>query len=123
MPLQKFPLMSSMFLSILPSLFGVPGNKEQLISHIVRLTVTVLHGQVLFTACKLKLFDVLKDQGPLQAVDVACKLSTCADRTEQLLDVCAALGLLEKTRRGEGLPGCLSSNCACETKSPGDSGF
>ncbi|XP_033706065.1 probable bifunctional dTTP/UTP pyrophosphatase/methyltransferase protein isoform X2 [Tursiops truncatus] len=57
-------------------------------------------SKVLFTACKLKLFDVLKDQGPLQAVDVARKLSTCAGRTEQLLDVCAALGLLEKTRRG-----------------------
>ncbi|XP_029062633.1 acetylserotonin O-methyltransferase-like [Monodon monoceros] len=94
--------MSSMFLTILPSLFGVPGNKEQLISHVVRLTVTVLHGQVLFTACKLKLFDVLKDQGPLQAADVARKLSTCAGRTEQLLGVCAALGLLEKTRRGYG---------------------
>ncbi|XP_026951343.1 N-acetylserotonin O-methyltransferase-like protein isoform X13 [Sagmatias obliquidens] len=60
--------------------------------------------KVLFTACKLKLFDVLKDQGPLQAVDVARKLSTCAGRTEQLLDVCAALGLLEKTRRGRGVP-------------------
>ncbi|XP_033706066.1 probable bifunctional dTTP/UTP pyrophosphatase/methyltransferase protein isoform X7 [Tursiops truncatus] len=59
--------------------------------------------KVLFTACKLKLFDVLKDQGPLQAVDVARKLSTCAGRTEQLLDVCAALGLLEKTRRGRGV--------------------
>nr|XP_060148125.1 probable bifunctional dTTP/UTP pyrophosphatase/methyltransferase protein isoform X3 [Globicephala melas] len=57
-------------------------------------------SKVLFTACKLKLFDVLKDQGPLQAVDVARKLSTCAGRTEQLLDVCAALGLLEKTCRG-----------------------
>nr|XP_030693105.1 probable bifunctional dTTP/UTP pyrophosphatase/methyltransferase protein isoform X2 [Globicephala melas] len=56
--------------------------------------------KVLFTACKLKLFDVLKDQGPLQAVDVGRKLSTCAGRTEQLLDVCAALGLLEKTCRG-----------------------
>ncbi|XP_026951332.1 N-acetylserotonin O-methyltransferase-like protein isoform X3 [Sagmatias obliquidens] len=61
-------------------------------------------SKVLFTACKLKLFDVLKDQGPLQAVDVARKLSTCAGRTEQLLDVCAALGLLEKTRRGRGVP-------------------
>ncbi|XP_032474687.1 probable bifunctional dTTP/UTP pyrophosphatase/methyltransferase protein isoform X4 [Phocoena sinus] len=59
-------------------------------------------SEVLFTACKLKLFDVLKDQGPLQAVDVARKLSTCAGRTEQLLDVCAALGLLEKTHRGYG---------------------
>ncbi|XP_059944041.1 probable bifunctional dTTP/UTP pyrophosphatase/methyltransferase protein isoform X2 [Mesoplodon densirostris] len=57
-------------------------------------------SKVLFTACKLKLFDVLKDQGPLKAVDVARKLNTCAGRTEQLLDVCAALGLLEKTHRG-----------------------
>ncbi|XP_022417600.1 probable bifunctional dTTP/UTP pyrophosphatase/methyltransferase protein isoform X1 [Delphinapterus leucas] len=59
-------------------------------------------SKVLFTACKLRLFDVLKDQGPLQAADVARKLSTCAGRTEQLLGVCAALGLLEKTRRGYG---------------------
>eukprot|EP00069_Balaena_mysticetus_P005546 bmy_17977T0 len=57
-------------------------------------------SKVLFTACKLKLFDVLKDQGPLKAVDVARKLDACAGGTEQLLDVCAALGLLEKTHRG-----------------------
>ncbi|XP_057394689.1 probable bifunctional dTTP/UTP pyrophosphatase/methyltransferase protein isoform X1 [Balaenoptera acutorostrata] len=57
-------------------------------------------SKVLFTACKLKLFDVLKDQGPLKAVDVARKLDACAGGTEQLLDVCVALGLLEKTHRG-----------------------
>ncbi|XP_007460564.1 PREDICTED: N-acetylserotonin O-methyltransferase-like protein [Lipotes vexillifer] len=57
-------------------------------------------SKVLFTACKLRLFDVLNDQGPLQAVDVARKLSACAGRTEQLLDVCTALGLLQKTCRG-----------------------
>ena len=121
-PLQKFPL-SSTFSTVLPSLFGAPGNIEQLISHVVCPTVTVLRGQVLFTACKLKLFDVLKDQGPLKAVDVARKLDACAGGTEQLLDVCVALGLLEKTHRGEGLPGCLPSSFACETGSPSDSGF
>nr|XP_058906659.1 probable bifunctional dTTP/UTP pyrophosphatase/methyltransferase protein isoform X2 [Kogia breviceps] len=57
-------------------------------------------SKVLFTACKLKLFDMLRDQGPLKAVDVARKLNACAGGTERLLDVCAALGLLEKTHRG-----------------------
>ncbi|XP_028348277.1 probable bifunctional dTTP/UTP pyrophosphatase/methyltransferase protein isoform X2 [Physeter macrocephalus] len=57
-------------------------------------------SKVLFTACKLKLFDMLKDQGPLKAVDIARKLNACAGGTEWLLDVCVALGLLEKTHRG-----------------------
>ncbi|XP_048069149.2 probable bifunctional dTTP/UTP pyrophosphatase/methyltransferase protein [Ursus arctos] len=57
-------------------------------------------SKALFTACKLKVFDVLKDEAPLKAVDVAGKIDASVCGTERLLDVCAALGLLEKTDRG-----------------------
>ncbi|EFB25423.1 hypothetical protein PANDA_009666, partial [Ailuropoda melanoleuca] len=57
-------------------------------------------SKALFTACKLKVFDVLKDEAPLKAVDVAGKIDASVCGTERLLDVCVALGLLEKTDRG-----------------------
>ncbi|XP_023380947.1 N-acetylserotonin O-methyltransferase-like protein isoform X3 [Pteropus vampyrus] len=57
-------------------------------------------SKALFTACKLKVFDLLQDEGPLRAVDVASKLDTSECGTGRLLDVCVALGLLEKSDRG-----------------------
>ncbi|XP_057573906.1 probable bifunctional dTTP/UTP pyrophosphatase/methyltransferase protein isoform X2 [Hippopotamus amphibius kiboko] len=57
-------------------------------------------SKALFTACKLKVFDVLRDQGPLEAVDVAREIDASAAGTEWLLDVCVTLGLLERTDRG-----------------------
>ena len=66
------------------------------------LTVAFLHGQVLLTACKLQVFDVLKDRGPLSAMDVAREIDASVGGTARLLDVCAALGLLDKSDRGEG---------------------
>ncbi|ELK09011.1 N-acetylserotonin O-methyltransferase-like protein [Pteropus alecto] len=62
----------------------------------------------LFTACKLKVFDLLQDEGPLRAVDVASKLDTSECGTGRLLDVCVALGLLEKSDRGEDPRGCVA---------------
>lgn len=60
------------------------------------------NGQALFTACKLKVFDLLKDEAPLGALDVAVKTNTSVCGIGRLLDVCAALGLLQKTERGKG---------------------
>ncbi|XP_045711835.1 probable bifunctional dTTP/UTP pyrophosphatase/methyltransferase protein [Phyllostomus hastatus] len=57
-------------------------------------------SKALFTACKMKVFDVLRDEGPLSAADVARKIDASEGGTGQLLDVCAALGLLEKTEGG-----------------------
>ncbi|XP_036091621.1 probable bifunctional dTTP/UTP pyrophosphatase/methyltransferase protein isoform X2 [Rousettus aegyptiacus] len=57
-------------------------------------------SKALFTACKLKVFDLLDDEGPLRAVDVASKLDISECGAGRLLDVCVALGLLDKTDRG-----------------------
>lgn len=83
------------------------GGQSQAIGQSRRsLTVALLHGQVLLTACRLNVFDVLKDRGPLTAADVAHEIDASVDGTERLLDVCAALGLLQKAGRGEGPPAC-----------------
>ncbi|KAM9181214.1 putative bifunctional dTTP/UTP pyrophosphatase/methyltransferase protein isoform 3-T3 [Dugong dugon] len=58
------------------------------------------NGTVLFTACKLKVFDVLKDGAILTAEDIASKIDTSVCGTERLLDACAMLGLLERSERG-----------------------
>ncbi|XP_045711860.1 probable bifunctional dTTP/UTP pyrophosphatase/methyltransferase protein isoform X2 [Phyllostomus hastatus] len=57
-------------------------------------------SKALFTACKMKLFDLLRDEGPLSALDVARKVDATAGATGRLLDVCVAFGLLDKTERG-----------------------
>ncbi|XDB67219.1 hypothetical protein AB1E18_019580 [Capra hircus] len=57
-------------------------------------------SKVLLTACKLQVFDVLKDRGPLSATDVAREIDASVGGTAHLLDVCAALGLLDKSDRG-----------------------
>ena len=66
------------------------------------LTAALRHGQALLTACKLQVFDVLKERGPLAAADVAREIDASVGGTARLLDVCAALGLLDKSDRGEG---------------------
>ncbi|XP_028359512.1 probable bifunctional dTTP/UTP pyrophosphatase/methyltransferase protein [Phyllostomus discolor] len=57
-------------------------------------------SKALFTACKMKLFDLLRDEGPLSTADVARKIGASEGGTGQLLDVCAGLGLLDKTEGG-----------------------
>ncbi|XP_064339547.1 probable bifunctional dTTP/UTP pyrophosphatase/methyltransferase protein isoform X1 [Camelus dromedarius] len=57
-------------------------------------------SKALFTACKLNVFDVLRDQGPLKAVDIARKINASVCGTGRLLEACAALGLLHKTDAG-----------------------
>lgn len=49
----------------------------------------------------MKVFDYLKNKGPLKAVDVANEVGTSVCGTERLLDACVALGLLEKTSQGD----------------------
>ncbi|XP_011781609.1 PREDICTED: N-acetylserotonin O-methyltransferase-like protein, partial [Colobus angolensis palliatus] len=58
-------------------------------------------SKALLTACKLKVFDWLKDEAPQKAADIASKVDASACGTERLLDVCAAMGLLEKTEQGD----------------------
>ncbi|XP_070944643.1 probable bifunctional dTTP/UTP pyrophosphatase/methyltransferase protein [Macaca nemestrina] len=57
-------------------------------------------SKALLTACKLKVFDRLKREAPQKAPDIASKVDASACGTEKLLDVCAAMGLLEKTEQG-----------------------
>ncbi|XP_055125648.1 probable bifunctional dTTP/UTP pyrophosphatase/methyltransferase protein isoform X1 [Symphalangus syndactylus] len=57
-------------------------------------------SKALFTACKLKVFDLLKDEAPQKAADIASKVDTSACGTERLLDICAAMGVLKKTKQG-----------------------
>ncbi|XP_053529401.1 probable bifunctional dTTP/UTP pyrophosphatase/methyltransferase protein isoform X2 [Artibeus jamaicensis] len=57
-------------------------------------------SKVLVTACNMKVFDLLRDEGPLRAEDIARKTGASEIGTGQLLDVCVALGLLDKTERG-----------------------
>uniref|UniRef100_V9KKS0 N-acetylserotonin O-methyltransferase-like protein n=1 Tax=Callorhinchus milii TaxID=7868 RepID=V9KKS0_CALMI len=54
-------------------------------------------SQVLFTASKLKVFDMLSTSNGLEASDLAQKLEASVDGMERLLDACVSLGLLEKT--------------------------
>ncbi|XP_051881904.1 probable bifunctional dTTP/UTP pyrophosphatase/methyltransferase protein [Pristis pectinata] len=56
-------------------------------------------SKVLFTATKLKVFDILSIQDGLEASDIAQRLKTTVDGTERLLDACVSLGLLDKTSR------------------------
>ncbi|XP_045393651.1 LOW QUALITY PROTEIN: probable bifunctional dTTP/UTP pyrophosphatase/methyltransferase protein [Lemur catta] len=57
-------------------------------------------SKALFTACKLKLFDFLRDEASRKAVDVAGKVDASVCGTERLLDACATLGLLQKSEQG-----------------------
>lgn len=82
-------------------MFWVHRSPESFTSHEVTLTVLVSNGQALFVACKLNVFDVLKEDAPLKAVDIAGRIDASVCGTERLLDVCVALGLLEKTDRGK----------------------
>ncbi|XP_071076470.1 probable bifunctional dTTP/UTP pyrophosphatase/methyltransferase protein isoform X2 [Desmodus rotundus] len=57
-------------------------------------------SKALFTACKMKVFDLLRDEGPLSTVDIARKIDASECGTGHLLDICVAFGLLDKTDRG-----------------------
>uniref|UniRef100_H9KY42 Uncharacterized protein n=1 Tax=Callithrix jacchus TaxID=9483 RepID=H9KY42_CALJA len=57
-------------------------------------------SKALFTACKLKVFDLLKDEAPQKAAGIASKVDASVCGTERLLDFCACLGFLEKSEQG-----------------------
>ncbi|NXW10595.1 ASML protein, partial [Fregetta grallaria] len=79
---------------------GVSESAAKLSSKILELMDGFRASKALFVASKLKMFDHLKDKGPLKAVDIANEVGTSVCGTERLLDACAALGLLEKTAQG-----------------------
>ncbi|KFP04220.1 N-acetylserotonin O-methyltransferase-like, partial [Calypte anna] len=79
---------------------GVSESAAKLPSKILELMDGFRASKALFVASKLKMFDLLKDKGPLKAVDIANQVGTSVCGTERLLDACAALGLLEKTSQG-----------------------
>ncbi|NXO04713.1 ASML protein, partial [Rhinopomastus cyanomelas] len=79
---------------------GVLNTAAKLPSKILELMDGFRASKALFVACKLKMFDHLKAQGPQKAVDIANNIGTSVCGTERLLDACTALGLLEKTPQG-----------------------
>ncbi|KAM6094626.1 putative bifunctional dTTP/UTP pyrophosphatase/methyltransferase protein isoform 2-T2 [Chlamydotis macqueenii] len=90
----------SSFMVPLENRNGVSESAAKLPSKILELMDGFRASKALFVACKLKIFDHLKDKGPLKAVDVAHEVGTSVCGTERLLDACAGLGLLEKTPQG-----------------------
>ncbi|XP_014119061.1 PREDICTED: N-acetylserotonin O-methyltransferase-like protein isoform X1 [Pseudopodoces humilis] len=79
---------------------GVLQSASKLPSKILELMDGFRASKALFVASKLKIFDHLKDKGPMKAVDIASDVGTSVCGTERLLDACASLGLLEKTPQG-----------------------
>ncbi|KFP78625.1 N-acetylserotonin O-methyltransferase-like, partial [Acanthisitta chloris] len=76
---------------------GVSRSAAKLPPKILELMDGFRASKALFVASKLKMFDHLKDKGPVKAVDIANEVGTSVCGTERLLDACAALGLLKKT--------------------------
>ncbi|XP_066212849.1 probable bifunctional dTTP/UTP pyrophosphatase/methyltransferase protein isoform X1 [Saccopteryx leptura] len=70
------------------------------LADLLRLINGFQSSKALFVACEMKVFDLLKAEAPLSAVEVARKTEASERGTEWLLDVCAALGLLRKTEGG-----------------------
>ncbi|XP_058569384.1 probable bifunctional dTTP/UTP pyrophosphatase/methyltransferase protein isoform X2 [Neofelis nebulosa] len=97
-----------------PDTNGLVENPPPFPSDLLDLIDGFKASKALFTACKLKVFDVLKEEGPLKAVDVARKLNASVCGTGRLLDVCVALGLLEKTDTGYGNTQLASRHLASE---------
>ncbi|NWV10748.1 ASML protein, partial [Ptilonorhynchus violaceus] len=79
---------------------GVSRSAAKLPSKILELMDGFRASKALFVASKLKMFDHLKDKGPMKAVDIANEVGSSVCGTERLLDACSALGLLEKTSQG-----------------------
>ncbi|XP_053165574.1 probable bifunctional dTTP/UTP pyrophosphatase/methyltransferase protein isoform X1 [Hemicordylus capensis] len=79
---------------------GVIENATQFPSKLMELLDGFRASKALFVACKLKVFDVLKDKGAMTAVEVADQLNASVCGTERLLDACTALDLLEKNHQG-----------------------
>ncbi|XP_065770889.1 probable bifunctional dTTP/UTP pyrophosphatase/methyltransferase protein isoform X2 [Muntiacus reevesi] len=83
-----------------PDLNGVRDSQPPIPARLLGLMDGFKASKVLLTACRLNVFDVLKDRGPLTAADVAREIDASVDGAERLLDVCVALGLLQKAGGG-----------------------
>ncbi|XP_063161109.1 probable bifunctional dTTP/UTP pyrophosphatase/methyltransferase protein [Candoia aspera] len=79
---------------------GVLGNVTQGLSKLTDLMDGFKASKVLFVACQLKVFDLLKGKGTVTTKDATNQLNTSVRGTERLLDACASLGLLEKNHQG-----------------------
>ncbi|KAJ7319652.1 hypothetical protein JRQ81_019163 [Phrynocephalus forsythii] len=79
---------------------GVAENAAKFPSKLMCLLDGFRASKALFVACKLKIFDLLKDKGTMTTMEAADRLHTSACGTERLLDACTSLGLLEKTHQG-----------------------
>ncbi|XP_064227011.1 probable bifunctional dTTP/UTP pyrophosphatase/methyltransferase protein isoform X2 [Aotus nancymaae] len=79
---------------------GTPETMPPFPTRLLELINGFKASKALFTACKLKVFDLLKDQAPQKAADIASKADASVCGMERLLDVCAALGLLDKSHQG-----------------------
>ncbi|KAB0343190.1 hypothetical protein FD754_020116 [Muntiacus muntjak] len=100
-----------------PDLNGVRDSQPPIPARLLGLMDGFKASKVLLTACRLNVFDVLKDRGPLTAADVAQEIDASVDGAERLLDVCVALGLLEKADRANSTP--LQYSCL---ENPRDAG-
>ncbi|KAM8750120.1 putative bifunctional dTTP/UTP pyrophosphatase/methyltransferase protein [Rhynchonycteris naso] len=74
--------------------------KDPPLTDLLRLIDGFQSSKALFVACKMKVFDLLKAEAPLSAVEIARKMDASECGTKRLLDVCAALGLLQKAEGG-----------------------
>nr|XP_020668690.1 N-acetylserotonin O-methyltransferase-like protein [Pogona vitticeps] len=79
---------------------GVAENAAKFPCKLICLLDGFRASKALFVACKLKVFDFLKDKGTMTAVDLANQLNSSVCGTERLLDACTSLGLLEKGHQG-----------------------
>ncbi|XP_074248519.1 putative bifunctional dTTP/UTP pyrophosphatase/methyltransferase protein isoform X1 [Saimiri boliviensis] len=79
---------------------GTPETLPPFPTRLLKLINGFKTSKALFTACKLKVFDLLKDGAPQKAADIAPKVDASVCGTERLLDACAALRLLEKSEQG-----------------------
>ncbi|XP_070606993.1 probable bifunctional dTTP/UTP pyrophosphatase/methyltransferase protein isoform X2 [Erythrolamprus reginae] len=71
---------------------GTPRNVTQSLYKLTHLLDGFKGSKVLFVACKLKIFDLLKDKGTVTTEDAAKELNTSLRGTERLFDACASLG-------------------------------
>ncbi|KAH0624666.1 hypothetical protein JD844_032346 [Phrynosoma platyrhinos] len=79
---------------------GVAENATHFPSQLTHLLDGFKASKALFVACKLKIFDLLKDKGTMSPVDVAKQLSISLCGAERLLDACTSFDLLEKSYQG-----------------------
>lgn len=98
---------------------GIPERSSdhlQLPANIIQLLDGFKASKTLFAACKLKVFDKLKDKRALKAEDIADEINASLCGTEKLLDACVALGLLEKTHQVYSNTEAANTFLACDSE-------